>query len=123
MIKEDMSVEILTHDYPWFIKEYKGRKVITIRDIKELIGINIELKNLSIRNNIFRGKDWNGIGGEIKKEFEKNNNLRYDGEIIFFVYITGFLKILKILIEHGKIELLAAESILREIDGKTKYII
>ena len=120
MSKEDMSVEIVIDRYPWFIKEYKGRMVIPIRDIKELIGIDIELKNLNIKNNIFRGKDWNGIGGEIKEEFEKNNRVRYDGEVIFFVYITGFLKVLKILIEKGKVELLVAESILREIDSKTK---
>ena len=122
MSKEDISVEILIDKYPWFIKEYKGRMVITIRDIKELIGVNIDLKKLNIKNNIFRGEDWNGIGGTSKEEVGKNNNIRYEEEIIFFVYITGFLKILKILMEDSKVDLLEVESILRAIDDKIKYI-
>lgn len=122
MSKEDMKIEILTDKYPWFIREYKGRIVVTIRDIKDLIGVDVDLKNLNIKNNIFRGRDWNGIGGKSKEEFEKNNNIRYEEEIIFFVYLTGFLKILKILVEYGKVDLLEVESILRTIDDKIKYI-
>lgn len=122
MSKEDMKMEILTNKYPWFIREYKGRIIITIRDIKELIGIDIDLKNLNAKNNIFRGRDWNGIGGNLKEEFEKCNNVKYEEETIFFVHIIGFLKILKILMEDGKVDLLAAESILRVIDDKIKYI-
>lgn len=119
---KDINIEILTDKNPWFIKEYKGRIVVTIRDIKELIGVNIDLKKLNINNNIFRGQDWNGIGGVLKERFEKDNNVRYEEEIIFFVYITGFLKILKILMEDRKIDLLEAESILRTIDDKIKSI-
>ena len=122
MNKEDNSVEILIKNQQNFTKEYKGRMIITIRDIKEIFGIDIELKKLNRSNNIFIGRDWNGISGRAKEEFEKNNNVIYNEETIFFVYITGFLKILKIIMEEGKADLSSVENILRMVDDKIKYI-
>ena len=130
MNKEDIYKEIqvnniIENKYPWFIKEYKGRAIVTIKDIKELLGLHIDLKKINNKNNILRGKDWNGIGkGEVREEFARINNVNYKDDTIFFVYITGFLKILKVLIEDNKIELLDAENILREIDrNNIKYIL
>lgn len=119
--KEPSKIE-LTYKNPWFIKKYKGRGIITIEDLRKLIGIDIELKSLNGKNNIFRGIDWNGIGGELKENFERCNNIKYDEKTIFFVYISGFLKILKILIEDDRISLIKTEVMLRGIDDKIKNI-
>lgn len=122
MNKEDNGIAILIKNKQNFTKEYKGRIIITINDIKEIFGIDIELKKLNISNNIFIGIDWNGISGRAKEEFEKNNNVIYNEETIFFVYITGLLKILKIIMEEEKVDLSSVENILRMIDYKIKYI-
>ena len=123
MSREYSSIEVLKNKQYCFTKKYKGRIVVTMKDIKEIIGIDIDMKKLSKSNNIFIGWDWNGIAGISKEEFEKNNNVIYDEETIFFVYITGLLKILKIIMEEGKIDLLSVENTLRIIDDKIKYII
>ena len=122
MNKEDNGIAILIKNKQNFTKEYKGRIIITINDIKEIFGIDIELKKLNISNNIFIGIDWNGISGRAKEEFEKNNNVIYNEETIFFVYITGLLKILKIIMEEETVDLSSVENILRMIDYKIKYI-
>ena len=122
MNKEDNGIAILIKNKQNFTKEYKGRIIITINDVKEIFGIDIELKKLNISNNIFIGIDWNGISGRAKEEFEKNNHVIYNEETIFFVYITGLLKILKIIMEEEKVDLSSVENILRMIDYKIKYI-
>ncbi|MFQ7821408.1 hypothetical protein [Clostridium sp.] len=103
MNKECNDIAIFIKNNNNFTKKYKGRAIVTIRDIKEIFGIDIELKKLNKSNNIFPGIDWNGIGGREKEEFEKHNNVRYEEETMFFLYITGFLKILKIIMEDGEI--------------------
>ena len=103
MNKECNDIAIFIKNNNNFTKKYKGRAIVTIRDIKEIFGIDIELKKLNKSNNIFHGIDRNGIGGREKEEFEKHNNVRYEEETMFFLYITGFLKILKIIMEDGEI--------------------
>ncbi|WP_300856889.1 hypothetical protein [uncultured Clostridium sp.] len=116
-------MSIKNYDNAWFVKKYKGKIVIMIKDIEKLIGVNIYLKDLNVKNNIFAARDWNGISGKIKEEFEKINNIECKEDIIFFVYISGFFKILKNVIEEGKVDVLEVENILRVIDNKIKYIV
>lgn len=107
----------------WFIKLHKGKVVITINDLNELLGMKIDFKEISKRKDIFDRRDWNALGrGKLREEFEKNNNIRYEEETFFFVYLTGFLKILKMLVNENKINLYEAESIIGIIDNNTKYL-
>ena len=112
---------LLTEEYMKFIKENNIQLSISLDGPKELtdhsrifkeynnsVYDNVvqkiqKLKKLNKSNNIFPGIDWNGIGGREKEEFEKHNNVRYEEETMFFLYITGFLKILKIIMEDGEI--------------------
>lgn len=101
-----------THKYPWFIKKYHSKAIVTIKDLELLLNININSKVLNNKNIIFR-KDWNALGqGYLRKEFEKDNNIYYEEETFFFVYLSGFFKILKLLLNESKISLSQIESIL-----------
>lgn len=91
----------------WFLNIYKGRYIITISDLNKLLGFEVNLNNLYYEDN-FNRRDWNALGrGELRNEFEIINNVHYEDETIFFVYLSGFLKILRILLR---------ESIIDEID-------
>ena len=112
MNKEYMSIEILTDEYPWFIKKYKNRIIITDKDLIKLLGIDFDFKKENNENIIFR-KDWNALGqGALRKEFEKINNVYYEDETFFFVYLSGFFKILKVLLNQNKLSLFQIENIL-----------
>ena len=98
--------------YPWFIKRYQNRIVITDRDLIKVLGIEFDLKDLNNKDIIFR-KDWNALGqGVLRKEFEKTNNIYYEDETFFFVYLSGFFKILKLLFDENKLSLSQIENIL-----------
>lgn len=45
MNKECNDIAIFIKNNNNFTKKYKGRAIVTIRDIKEIFGIDIELKN------------------------------------------------------------------------------
>lgn len=98
--------------YPWFIKRYKNRIIITDKDLIKLLEVNFDFKNENIKDIIFR-KDWNALGqGALRKEFEKTNNVYYEDETFFFVYLSGFFKILKFLVNENRISLSKVENIL-----------
>lgn len=98
--------------YPWFIKRYKNRIIITDKDLIKVLGIDFDFKKENNENIIFR-KDWNALGqGALRKDFEKTNNVYYEDETFFFVYLSGFLKILKLLLDENKLSLSQIESIL-----------
>lgn len=98
--------------YPWFIKRYKNRIIITDKDLIKLLGVEFNFKKENIKDIIFR-KDWNALGqGVLRKEFEKTNNVYYEDETFFFVYLSGFFKILKFLVNENKISLSQVENIL-----------
>lgn len=98
--------------YPWFIKRYQNRIVITDRDLIKVLGIDFDLKELNNKDIIFR-KDWNALGqGKSREEFEIDNNVHYEDETFFFVYLSGFFKILKLLFDENKLSLSQIENIL-----------
>lgn len=98
--------------YPWFIKRYKNRIIITDKDLIKLLEVNFDFKKENIKDIVFR-KDWNALGqGALRKEFEKTNNVYYEDETFFFVYLSGFFKILKFLVNENRISLSKVESIL-----------
>lgn len=106
------KIQDRSYTYPWFIKKYKGRIIITSNDLQELLGMDFDFKKLNNKNIIFR-KDWNALGqGNLREEFEKANNIYYEDETFFFVYLSGFFKILKLLLNENKISLSQIKNIL-----------
>lgn len=116
---------ILEDTSPWFIKFYKGKPVVTISDFYILVGEKVELGELIRNKNIINYVDWNGIGrGKQRDEFERINRVRYEDDTLIYLYIVGFLKVLKIFIDKNKITLRKAESIVNLLDNNVgiKYI-
>ena len=103
-----------SYAYPWFIKRYKNRAIITDKDLQKLLDLDFDFKKENIRDIIFR-KDWNALGqGALRKEFEKDNNVYYKDETFFFVYLSGFFKILKFLANENRISISKVENILMQ---------
>lgn len=112
-IYNEIKVNNFNHyKYPWFIKKYNDRIIITIKDLKVLLGMDINFKELNNKNIIFR-KDWNALGqGELREKFESDNSIHYEDETFFFLYLSGFFKILKLLFNENQLSLSQVENIL-----------
>ena len=116
MSKVDIYIKIKdkSYTYPWFIKKYKNRAIITDKDLNTLLGLDFDFKKENIKDIIFR-RDWNALGqGSIRKEFEEDNNVYYKDETFFFVYLPGFFKILKFLANENRIYISKVENILMQ---------
>ncbi len=112
---------ILESIYPWFIKFYKGRPIVTINDFYILVGEEIGLGELIRDKSIINYIDWNGIGkGKNREEFERVNEVKYEDDTLIYLHITGFLKILKIFINENRITLSEVEKIINLLDNRSE---
>lgn len=101
MDKKTLKNNILNFDNLGLIRWYKGDPVVTLNDFEKITGIDlIELGPFFKLEYFTGGIDWNVLGqGELRKEFEKINNVKYEGETLTFMYLSGFIKALKIINE------------------------
>lgn len=117
---------IIQYEYPWFIKIYNGRPIITLNDLTILLGVKINLSDLIKDKMIIAYIDWNGIGrGASRKEFEESNLVKYEDETLIYLYISGLFKILKMFMDENKMKFYELENIIRLLESdnsKIKYI-
>lgn len=108
-------VKITKVESPWFIKFYKNKPIVTIKDFNELTGLGIgsfnELEELE--NGL--GKGWDMLIEEKEiKAINETNNTEYKN-VIMYLDLESFLNALDSLKESEQIGVETYESINRSI--------
>lgn len=91
---------------PWYIREFRGRKIILYRDFEQLTGINPRTYGYWNRPRIIRlipGVDFNGWGWKCNnEEFKKEYGFDYGtDDLMMYLTMSGFIKSINFLKEEG----------------------
>ncbi len=81
---------------PWFIREFKGDKIMLFRDFKSITGIELSGTYTALKRSdrLVGGLDYNGHGWKCdNKEFEEKYGFPYgDDDCMMYLYFRGIRK-------------------------------
>lgn len=95
-------------ELPWFVRKFQGNHIVLERDFISITGVDVNKHKSFYRQEIFTGGlDWNGHGWKCnKEEFKKKHGFDYgDDDCMIFLYPSGVLKGLRVLMDDKKVHM------------------
>lgn len=96
---EDVLKGKQTTEMPWFIREFKGNKIMLFRDFKSITGIELSGTYTALKrpDRLVGGVDYNGFGWKCdNKEFEETYGFPYgDDDCMMYLYFQGIRKAIR----------------------------